>query len=95
MAKKSREKLHLILLPSDQIKKLPDLATFDGVAIAQEIADSLERLLKERPMDHVFLDRARESLEKCCNTLSQLEKGKEVLDVLIPLLKKVRSFQKR
>lgn len=95
MADKQRRDPLEIRLPNGIDIKLRSLGTFDGVGLAEEIVGGLEILLSRRPNDRVFIDRVCRSLENACNELKDVERGQEIIDVLNPLLEKVKSLQKQ
>ena len=71
-------------LSDEQVDALETVATFDGVALAEELREGVELLLEARRNDPEFRQRVRESLEKAQHILGDVEGGEEVLDALTP-----------
>jgi hypothetical protein len=71
-------------LSQDQVDALETVATFDGVALAEEIRQGVELLLEARRNDPEFRQRVLDSLEKAQAILGGVEGGDEVLAALTP-----------
>lgn len=71
-------------LSEDQVAALETVATFDGVALAEEIREGIELLLEARRRDPEFRQRVQDSIEKAQHILGDVEGGHEVLEALKP-----------
>jgi hypothetical protein len=71
-------------LSEDQVKALETVATFDGVALAEEIREGIELLLEARRNDPEFRQRVQASIEKAQDILGDVDGGREVLEALKP-----------
>lgn len=75
-------KVFTVRLSDDQVANLSTLATFDGVAIAEEIREAITMLLKKRSEDPNFARRVRDAYENAGRVLAGLERGNEVISAL-------------
>lgn len=75
-------KVFTVRLSKEQVEELTNLARFDGIAIAEEIRESIALLLKSRSQDPSFVQRVRTVYENARTTLASLERGPEVLSAL-------------
>jgi hypothetical protein len=75
-------KVFTVRLSKDQVAELTSLATFDGVAIAEEIREAITMLFKSRSQDPAFARRVRDAYENAREVLAKLERGDEVIDAL-------------
>jgi hypothetical protein len=71
-------------LSEDQVKALETVATFDGVALAEEIREGIELLLEARRSDPEFRQRVQDAIGKAQDLLGDVEGGGEVLEALRP-----------
>jgi hypothetical protein len=71
-------------LSQEQVDALETVASFDGVALAEELREGVELLLEARRNDPEFRQRVQDSFEKAQHILGGVEGGDEVLDALKP-----------
>jgi len=77
-------KVFSIRLADEHVAQLDTLATFDGVAIAEEIREAITLLLKSRSQDPNFARRVKDAYESARKMLSDpdLERGQELITAL-------------
>lgn len=80
----SSSKVITFRLSQEQVDALETVATFDGVALAEELREGVELLLEARRNDPEFRARVRDSLEKARGILEGVEGGESVLAALEP-----------
>jgi hypothetical protein len=71
-----------VRLPADTARELEDLASFDGVAVAQEIREAIDLLIKERRNDPAFRDRVNAAVARSREMLERLDGGTMLADAL-------------
>ena len=75
-------KVITVRIPEDQVEKLETLATFDGVAMAEEIREAIELLLKTKSQDPAYIQNVRNAYQNARKTLEQLEGGVDIISAL-------------
>jgi hypothetical protein len=70
-------KITSVRLTAGQAAELDDLASFDGVAVAEEIREAIDLLIAERRNDPAFRERVRAFAERSSRVLASLEAGSE------------------
>lgn len=76
------DKTFSVRLPNEQVAELSALATFDGVAIAEEIREAITLLLKAKAQDPAFVQRVRDTYNNAGKMLARLERGQDLIDAL-------------
>jgi predicted DNA-binding protein len=71
-----------VRLSAEQAAELEDLASFDGVAVAQEIREAIDLLITERRNDPAFRERVSAFAERSARMLERLEGGAELADIV-------------
>ena len=71
-----------VRLADEHVSQLAMLASFDGVAIAEEIREAITLLLKSRSQDPSFARRVKDAYENAGKVLSGLERGQELITAL-------------
>jgi hypothetical protein len=84
-----------VRLHDDQVAELTSLATFDNVAIAEEIREAIVLLLKSRSKDPNFIRRVKGVYENAKQVLAGLERGQELIDALGDPIAQAAASQKR
>jgi hypothetical protein len=80
----STSKVITFRLSQEQVDALETVATFDGVALAEELREGVELLLEARRGDPEFRRRVRDSLKKAESILSGVDGGDSILAALRP-----------
>lgn len=75
-------KVLTVRLDENQVAQLTSLATFDGVAIAEEIREGISLLLERRKQDPEFRARVIKAYRDAERLLTQLDRGEEILAAL-------------
>jgi hypothetical protein len=71
-----------VRLSAEQAAELEDLASFDGVAVAQEIREAIDLLITERRNDPAFKERVSAFAERSARMLERLEGGTELAEIV-------------
>ena len=71
-----------VRLANEQVAELSALATFDGVAIAEEIREAISLLLKAKAQDPAFVQRVKHVYDNAGKMLAKLERGQELIKAL-------------
>jgi hypothetical protein len=75
-------KMVTVRLPDGQVIELEELATFDGVSLAEEIREAVKLLVRQRSNDPEFVQRVRAKYEQAARKLEELEGAKKVREAL-------------
>ncbi len=78
----STSKVITFRLSQEQVDALETVATFDGVALAEELREGVELLLEARRGDPEFRQRVHDSLQKAEMILGKVEGGDSILAAL-------------
>ncbi len=73
-----------VRIPVDQLTALETVASFDGVALAEELREAVHLLLAARRNDPAFHARIRDSFEQAREILAGVDGGQAVIDALLP-----------
>ena len=71
-----------VRLPDAQVSRLATLATYDGVAIAEEIRRAIERHIESRSSDPEFVARVAEAFKNAHEILAAVKGGDQILAAL-------------
>jgi predicted DNA-binding protein len=82
MSLPTTHKTTTVRLPSSIAAELEDVASFDGVAVAQEIREAIELLIRERKSDPAFRARVHATVSRSRRMLEQLDGGAALSDAL-------------
>jgi len=82
MSTQLTHKTTTVRLPAEQAAELEDLASFDGVAVAQEIREAIDLLIAERRNDPAFRERVNAFAERSARMLERLEGGTELAQIV-------------
>lgn len=73
-----------VRIPVDQLAELETVASFDGVALAEELREAVHLLLAARRNDPAFHAKIRDSFEQAREMLEGVDGGQAVIDALRP-----------
>lgn|GEM_PF-5046295 len=73
-----------VRIPVDQLGALETIASFDGVALAEELREAVQLLLEARRDDPAFHARVLASFEQARKILESVDGGQAVADALRP-----------
>jgi CRP-like cAMP-binding protein len=82
-----------VRLPEEQIAALETIASFDGVALAEELREGVQLLIAARANDSKFHARVLESFEKARLILEDVEGGEAVIEALRPAAEAAAAAQ--
>src|SRR2546423_15007426 len=83
-----------VRLPEEQVVALETVASFDGVALAEELREGVQLLLAARRNDPAFHARVQESFEKARRILEGVEGAEAVIEALRPAAEAAAAAQK-
>jgi hypothetical protein len=82
-----------VRLPEEQVAALETVASFDGVALAEELREGVQLLLAARRNDPEFHTRVQESFERARRILEGVEGAEPVIEALRPVAQAAAAAQ--
>jgi hypothetical protein len=77
-----------------EAQALETTASFDPIALAEELRNGVELLIQWRPQDEAYHDRVREAFDGLCSALEGVDGSSEVIEVLKPVSKAAADAKK-
>lgn len=82
-----------VRLPEEQLSALETVASFDGVALAEELREGVKLLLEARRNDPAFHERVRTAFENARQMLEGVEGAEAVIEALRPAAEAAEEAQ--